>query len=324
MIRIKLTVNIASIKYLNMRKISAFLFVMVFVVSCNNRTEGSTVQDVNSSENESVDSRKIAFQNGEFIYCYDFSTGVIKELVKGFDPCISPDGEWVAFTESKNSGNDFKRVINLVNVESSLIQNLEIKDDNHYGAIWSPDGKFIAFSIMKENWQLGLIKPDKTGFKVLELASDKSLYSPTWSRDGEFIFAHNLNVLYKINTNGELIEKYDLKKMFGNDFFFSSSTQFFMMLDHNTLIFEAEIDEIMDGFDGQLSAVFTYNLSTKETQRITKKGFCSSGLWIDEQDRIYFSGFEKSKEPHAIFQTNLNENKPTKIIEKGHRPSIGQ
>lgn len=307
-----------------MRRVIVFLFALVFLISCNNQTEKSTPQNVNSSGNDFGDSRKMAFQNGEFVCCYDFSTGETKELVKGFDPCISPDGVWVAFTESKNSGNNFKRVINLVNVESSLIQNLEIKDDNHYGAIWSPDGEFIAFSIMKENWQLGLIKPDKTGFKVLELASDKSLYSPTWSRDGKFIFAHNLNVLYKINTNGELIEKYDLKKMFEDNLFFSSSTQFFMMSDYNTMIFEAEIDEIIDGFDGQISAVFTYNLSTKETQRITKKGFCSSGLWIDEQDRIYFSGFEKSKEPHAIFQTNLNDNKSIKIIEKGYRPSIGQ
>jgi len=307
-----------------MRRVIVFLSALVFLISCNNQTEKSTIQDVNSSGNNLGDSRKMAFQNGEFIYCYDFSTGETKELVKGVDPCISPDGEWVAFTESKNSGNNFKRVINLINIESSIIQNLEIKDDNHYGAIWSPDGEFIAFSIMKENWQLGLIKPDKTGFKVLELASDKSLYSPTWSRDGKFIFAHNLNVLYKINTNGELIEKYDLKKMFEDNLFFSSSTQFFMMSDYNTMIFEAEIDEIIDGFDGQISAVFTYNLSTKETQRITKKGFCSSGLWIDEQDRIYFSGFEKSKEPHAIFQTNLNDNKSIKIIEKGYRPSIGQ
>lgn len=307
-----------------MRRITVFVFVIIFIVSCNNRTEEPTAQVINSSENESVDSRKMVFQNGEIIYCYDFSTGVKKELVKGFDPCISPDGKWVTFTESKKSGNHYKRVINLMNVESSLIQNLEIKDDNHYGAIWSPDGKFIAFSIMKENWQLGLIKPDKTGFKVLELASDKSLYSPTWSRDGEFIFAHNLNVLYKINTNGELIEKYDLKKMFGDSLFFSSSTQFFMMSDYNTLIFEAEIDAFMDGLKGPLSAVFTYNLRTKETQRITKKGFCSSGLWIDAQDRVYFSGFEESKKPYSIFQTNLNDNTPSKIIEKGHRPSIGQ
>ena len=86
---------------------------------------------------------------------------------------------------------------------------------------------------------------------------------------------------YKINTNGELIEKYDLKKMFGDKFFFSSSSRFFMMSDYNTLIFEAEIDAFMDGLKGPLSAVFTYNLRTKETQRITKKGFCSSGLWID-------------------------------------------
>lgn len=264
-----------------MRRIAVLLIIFVFIVSCNNRSEESTTQGVNSSENNLDDNRKMAFQNGEFIYFYDFSTGVIKELVKGFDPCISPDGKWVAFTESKNSGNHFKRVINLINVENSLIQSLEISDNNHYGAVWSPDGEFIVFSILKDNWQLGLIKPDKTGFKVLELSSDISLYSPTWSRDGKFIFAHNLNVLYKINTNGELIEKYDLKKMFGDKFFFSSSSRFFMMSDYNTLIFEAEIDAFMDGLKGPLSAVFTYNLRTKETQRITKKGFCSSGLWID-------------------------------------------
>jgi TolB protein len=306
-----------------MKKVFVFLFVSILLVSCNNQSNENSSQNISNSEVEAKDTRKMAYQNGENIGIYDFSTGATKDLVKGYDPCISPDGEWLAYTESIKKGSDYKRVVSLISVENSERKSLDIKDDNHYGAIWSPDGEFLVFSIMKKNWQLGLIKPDKSGFRILQVADDIGLYSPTWSHDGKHLFAHNLSVLFKMNINGDVVEKYDLKKMFGEEFFFSSATRFFMLSDNLTFVFEAEIDETMDGLNGPLSAVFSYNLNSKKVQRLTEKGFCSSGLWIDKQDRIYFSGFKNINESPSVFQTDLQNQKIIKIIDKANRPSIG-
>lgn len=64
-------------------------------------------------------------------------------------------------------------------------------------------------------------------------------------------------------------------------------------------------------------------LIQKKIKRISKKGLCTTDLWIDKQDKIYFSGFDHIKKPRKIYHTSLTD---TILIEitNGMRPSIGQ
>ncbi len=152
-------------------------------------------QKAESSLNQNHEGLKLAFQNNEFISFHDFATGQTKNLVEGFDPCISPDGKWVAYTESSDNGNRFSRIIRLINTEDSTIKDLDIDDSNHYGAIWSPSGDYLAFNIMKPHWQIGLIKADGSGFRTISTDSEAELYGPSWSKDGQYIFAHDLSYI---------------------------------------------------------------------------------------------------------------------------------
>lgn len=299
--------------------------LLIFIFACNRvSNEKSSSKEDKSIETVKKENRKLAFQNNEFISCFDFSTGKTINLIKGFDPCISPDGKWIAFTEISDTGKDFSRIIKLINTEDSTVKDLEINDKNHYGAIWSPTGEYLAFSIMKNNWQIGLIKPNNSDFKILIADSKIGLHAPTWSQNGKFVFAHNLRVLHKFSTSGELIEKYDLAQLFSDKFYFSSATRFWLTSDNKKLVFDSGIDEFIEGLDEPSVAIFSYDLTTKTINRITRKGLCVTDLWIDKQDKIYFSGFENINNPRKIYQTSMTDTTLIALIKNGMRPSIGQ
>lgn len=306
-----------------MKKTLILIGLLAFCISCNSVSDKKS-DDSNAEDIVKNDSRKMAFLNNESIRLFDFSTGETKSLINGSDPCISPDGEWVAYTESPTQGKDHSRIIRLINTTNSTKKDFGIDDKNHYGAIWSPTGEYLAFNIMKNNWHIGLIKPDGSDFKIISIGSEIGLFGPTWSQDGKFIFAHDLNVLYKFSIEGELVEKFDLTSLFGDEFFFSSSTCFWFTSDNKKIVFEGEVDETFKGLNEPLSAIFSYDLETKKTSRITKKGLCANDLWIDKQDRIYFSGFENRKEPRKIYQTSLLDTTLIEVINNGTRPSIAQ
>ena len=307
-----------------MKHILLLVVVIILVNSCNSFTDNNSNKLTDDKHaNIEIDNRKLAFQNNEFVSCYDFSTKKSKNLTKGFDPCISPDAKWIAFTQSSNTGEDYSRIIKLINTESSIIKDLEINNKNNFGPIWSPTGEYIAFNIMTNKWQIGLIKPSCSDFKIISLNSEIGLFAPTWSQDGKYIFAHNLNVLYKFDTTGKLIDQYDLSQLLGQEFFFSSSTRFCFISDNNKMIFESEIDESIEGLNEPSSAIFYYDFNTKSTKRISKEGLCATDLWIDKQDKIYFSGFERISEPRKIYQTSLKDTTLIELI-NGLRPSVGQ
>ena len=312
-------------EFLIMKQTILILGVLFFGISCNTVSDKQSDKErSDSKERVNVDHRRVAFQNNEFISYFDFSTGKTKTLAEGFDPCISPDGKWVAYTESTTSEEDHTRMIRLINTEDATIKDLGINDNNHYGAIWSPIGEYLAFSIMAKNWQIGLIKPDGSDFKILSIDSDDGLYSPVWSMDGEFVFAHSLSVLYKFSTSGELVEQYDLANLFKDKFYFSSSTRFWMTSDYEKLIFEGGIDEYIEGLNEPLSAIFSYDLTTQTITRISREGLCITDLWVDELDEIYFSGFEKMNDPRKIYQMSLSDTNLRVLVENGMRPSIAQ
>lgn len=293
-----------------MKHIALLIASLIFIISCKN---GSI---------ENIENRKLAFQNNEFISCLDLATGKIVNLTVGFDPCISPDGKWIAYTESSDREQGGSRVIRLISTDDSLKTDFNINNKNHYGPIWSPTGEYLAFSIMLDNWHIGLVRPNSSEFTTLSVGPHIDLYAPSWSLDGNFVLAHNLTTLYKFNISGDVVEKYDLVALFGDNFFFSSSTRFCFTSDNESLIFEAGVNEYLEGLNEPLSAIFSYNLMTKSINRISKKGLCVIDLWVDNQDLIYFSGFENTNEPSKIYQTSLTDSTLIELINNGMRPSV--
>lgn len=304
-----------------MKKVVLFIGILVLCISCNTDSNKKNAGHKDYLQN---DNRKLVFINSEngYVSLFDFKTGTTKKLIKRVNsPCISPDSKWVAYTHTSPQ-KPHTRSIKLINTKDSIIKDLLITDQVHYGAIWSPTGEYLAFSILYNNWQIGLIKLDDSDFKIITNDSGKNLHGPAWSQDGKHILAHNLRTLYKYNTSGEIVESYKLSELFGNTLGFSSNTRFCMSSDNKKLIYERGTEEQMEGLNFPLNAIYSYDLNSKTVKRISKKGLNCGHLWLDKNDNIYFSGFENVTEPRKIYQANLNDTTLI-VIREGVKPSIG-
>ncbi len=262
----------------------------------------------------------IAFQRENYISTYNIKNNNINQIIKGSDPCISPDGKYIAYT-SATYEKDFTRVIKIIDIETLKTTKLNIKNNNHYGAIWSPSSKYIAFNILTDGWSIGIINIESSEVVILKTDSKTGVFAPTWNKDSNYIFAHDLRKIYKFNLNGEVIETHDLKKLFGKNMWFSSSSRFFFTSNENIIVFTADVNESMEGLFEPPTAIFYYNMNSKEIFRISPKGICVNELWLDYQNNIYFSGFKDINGFRNIYETSIKNNSIKLIIENARDPS---
>ena len=114
--------------------------------------------------------RRIAFERSDAVYIANFEATIVRKLTDGIFPAISPDATRVAFTTVERSGGNYIRRMAVTEIASArtIVFN-EIPSDNSYGAAWSPDGNWVAFTFrLGELWHLGVIKADGSGFKLVK------------------------------------------------------------------------------------------------------------------------------------------------------------
>jgi len=98
---------------------------------------------------------------------------------------ISPGGEWVVLTNTAERQED----LFLIHPDGTGLRRLTDDGFRDRGAVWSPDGKEIAFySNRTENYGIWAVRPDGSGLRrVTELAGEMAnllypVYSPTGDR----------------------------------------------------------------------------------------------------------------------------------------------
>jgi len=185
-----------------MNRFAVYLFVYLAFSALTNATQ-----------------RKMAYERGENIFVADVDGTHAKKIVAGALPEISPDGTRIAF----NTEGDAKtrpgpeRRIAIADLGTGKVTILkDTPSDNCFGPVWSPDATKLAFSIMAEKaWQLGLVNADGSGFRFVKNAELKSeaFGAPEWARDGKSIFCHDLDNLYQIDLEGNVLKKWELSKI---------------------------------------------------------------------------------------------------------------
>ena len=96
--------------------------------------------------------RKITYDRGGKIFVAEVGGTHSKKIAEGAWPEISPDGTRVALNTEGNAKNRRgpERQIAIAEVASGKVTVLpSIPSDNCFGAVWSPDGKQLAFQL----WQ---------------------------------------------------------------------------------------------------------------------------------------------------------------------------
>ncbi len=171
------------------------------------------------------------------VFVYDAATKKKKQLTSGAldhtGPSLSPDGKWIAYSVNKNGltvrdanwGNNSD--IYIIPADSGEARQLTTNPGPDNGAVWSPDGSWIAYSSSDNKNS----SADQNDLKVVKSAGGESVnltkdldYSVSnieWSKDGKFIYfatAEGLtSKLYKVAaTGGKPVEV-----TFGKDFVFT-------------------------------------------------------------------------------------------------------
>src|SRR5262249_30296442 len=218
--------------------------------------------------------RKIAYEQGENIFVADVDGTHAKKIADGALPEISPDGARVAFNtegDAKNRSGP-ERHIAIADVANGKVTVLpNIPSDNCFGPVWSPDGKQLAFMIMADKrWQLGLVNADGSGFAFLKnpaLNSD-GLGGPEWSRDGKSIFCHDLDNIYQIDLDGNVLKKWELAKIL-TDASMNSGDRLSVSPDGKALLMDVDCgsEHERKNWDGPQPAVEKFELGTEKAVR---------------------------------------------------------
>ena len=277
----------------------------------------------------------IAFQRGDGIWISDINGQDQRFICKGYDPDISPDGKYIAFTQYEYFGKfyNLNRHIAIYEIESRKVTILKsIPSNNNFGPTWSPTGDKIAFSSFINNiWGIGIINRNNTEYHSLTETLAVHTYSPTWTSQGRYIVSHGDGNIYTLDVNGGTIGKTPYKKIVRN-YGVSSVTAFTFSQDKKYFLFDADvIGESMRGLHEPPGAIFVHNTSSGITNRVTPGGIC--GLYPSwySNGKIIFSGFKENDIPQTagssgiatrIYTIDITGNGIKALIENASDPSI--
>jgi TolB protein len=273
--------------------------------------------------------RKIAYEHRDNIFVADPNGTHQKKIAAGALPEISPEGTRVAFNTEADAKTrpGPERHIAIADVASGKVTVLkDIPSDNCFGPVWSPDGSKLAFSIMaQKEWCLGLVNTDGSGFRFVKNAELKSeaFGAPVWARDGKSIFCHDLDNLYQIDLDGNVLKKWELSKiltdasMNGNDRLSVSPDGKMLLMDVDT---GAEHER--KNWDGPQPAIEKFDLASEKAVRVTgKDDFVWDPFWLTSHEFLCILQKENENEP-SIYRMSLDGKNPKLLVKHARTPSV--
>jgi TolB protein len=272
--------------------------------------------------------RKIAFERGDNVWIANLDGSDAKKVAAGSLPDISPDATRLAFNTDEDSKTrpGPERHIAIADLASGKATVLkDISSDNCFGPVWSPDGNKIAFSIMADKeWHLGLVNADGSGFRFVKNAGLKSdaFGEPAWARDGKSIFCHDLDNLYHIDLDGNVLKKWQLSKVL-TEAGMSGNNRLSVSPNGKTLLMDVDVgaDHERKNWDGPQPAVYMFDFDTEKTTRVTAKDdFVWDPCWLTNDEFLCLIQKERENEP-SLYRMPLNGKKPKLLVKHARTPS---
>lgn len=269
-----------------------FLIILISLYGCNG--EGKSSDTVNVASDSSDRETYVAYlQDSAIVIQSDSITRPVKLLdtiaAQVMNPAVSPDGQEIAYTRIMDDKD--LRTICLMDLSTLERTQLAVPSPNFYGPVWSLDGERIAFNIFQKDsiWKIGVINRNNQGYRMLDSTSSINYYSPTW-RSAEQVAAQDLEKLYTLNLDGDIIETILLDSLIGDDFSRSSDDQYYFTNDQTEIIFQIGNKEGSPDLMGPLQSVYRVRIADKKVTRLTPEGFHVRSLFIAKNDRIYCEG----------------------------------
>jgi TolB protein len=272
--------------------------------------------------------RKMAYEHRDNIFVADIDGTHPKKIATGALPDISPDGTRVAFNTSADSKTrpGPERHIAVANAGDGKVTILkEIPSDNCFGPVWSPDGSKLAFSIMADGeWHLGLVNADGSGFRFVKNAGLKSeaFGAPEWARDGKSIFCHDLDNIYQIDLDGNVLKKWEVSKVL-IDASMNSNDRLSISPDGKVLLMDVDCgaEHERKNWDGPQPAIEKFNLASEKAVRVTgKDDFVWEPVWLSNDEFLCITQKENENEP-SIYRMSLDGKNAKLLVKHARTPS---
>lgn len=272
--------------------------------------------------------RKIAYERGENIFVANADGTHSKKIAEGALPEISPDSTRIAFNtvgDAKNRPGP-ERHIAIADVANRKVTVLSyIPSGNCFGPAWSPDGKQLAFSIMADQaWQLGLVNADGSGFRFVKNADvrPEAFGAPEWARDGKSIFCHDLDNIYQIDLDGNVLKKWELAKIL-TDASMNGGDRLSVSPEGKALLMDVDCgaEHERKDWDGPQPAIERLDLTADKAVRVTgKDDYVWEPFWLNGNEFLCIMQKEKEKQP-SIYRMTLDGKNPKLLVKHARTPS---
>lgn len=253
--------------------------------------------------------------------------GKTKKLAEGSWPDISPDGSRIVFnTEEADTPKRSIAIVDLATGKKSIVPG--IPSDNCHSPKWSPDGSQIVFYLFVDNdWQIGLIHPDGTGFHYLKRAAPKnrSFWSAAWAADGKSLFCQDLDTLYRIDLDGKILRQWSLAKLFPTAGL-NSGAVLAPSPDGRTLLIDVDLGEDIPrpDWDGPPPAIFQLDLASGKVTQVTKSDlFAWNPAWINDHE-ILCNHMPVHSQTISIYRLSLPNGTPKLVVKDARDASVSQ
>jgi TolB protein len=272
--------------------------------------------------------RKIAYEHRDNIFVADAGDTHQKKIATGALPEISPDGTRVAFNTEADAKTrpGPERHIAVADVATGKVTVLkDIPSDDCFGPVWSPDGSKLAFSIMADKeWQLGVVNADGTGFRFVKNTALKSdaFGAPEWARNGKSIFCHDLDNIYQIDLDGNVLKKWQLSKIL-TDASMNSGDRLSVSPDGKVLLMDVDCgsEHERKNWDGPQPAIEKFDVTGDKAVRVTgKDDFVWELFWLSNDEFLCIMQKENENEA-SIYRMSLDGKNAKLLVKHARTPS---
>ena len=269
--------------------------------------------------------RKIAFaREDDTVWVANLNGTGAKKVASGVDPEISPDGAEVAYnTEGKGTERRIA-VVNLGTGAKRIFK--DVPSDNAFGPVWAPDGSKILFYIfVNNNWDIGLINADGSGYRVLKAGDgdSHSYFSAAWMPDGQSIYCQDLTNLYHLGLDGAVIKQWSLQTLYP-DGDMDSNMRFAISADGKWMLMDVNSgeDPHRKDWDGPAPGVWLMDLTAETAKKITPM-FWWEPCWLTADSYLCIGQGVKEKQP-SIYMRSLHGGEEKLLIRNATGPSVSR
>ncbi|HUB67267.1 MAG TPA: hypothetical protein VL981_07280 [Candidatus Methylacidiphilales bacterium] len=269
--------------------------------------------------------RKLTYEQNSTVWIANLDGSSPKKLAGGQSPELSPDGAKLAYNTVQAIGQPSHRLLAVIDLASGQTTILkDIPSDNCMDPRWSPDGRRLLFDyyVNDDRW-IGVVNADGTGFHNVQASEPKhrAYWAETWAADGKSFFAEDMQDLYLLDLNANVLKKWDIEKLVPHGGM-SGDMRFDASPDGKSLLMDVEMDEKeRSGWDGPPPAIWLFNLATEKATRLTPKTLYAWDChWLDVPNSILFVSQGPDEQDASIYRmSTTGQGKDRKLLVKDAR-----